>query len=263
MSYKFINIICFIFLLLHQSNKAVAQLMLVSPSAVVEIGDTFSVPIKLVNFDTLASFQFSIGWDKNIIEYLNTEDHYFPNLVATSFNKSKIGEGKLGFLWTAPLGQKESFPDNTVIFSLKCRAIRTGNSPVAFIESPLFIEASYVGGAVLGPDKFTLSTGTISVSNQSTSIKIVEQINGLLLYQNEPNPCSGQTTIRFHLPLPSEAQLSVYDVLGRLVLRSDRMMFPMGENTFSLQAEQFAASGLYFYALETPKNRLVSNMIIK
>jgi hypothetical protein len=37
------------------------------------------------------------------------------------------------------------------------------------------------------------------------------------LYQNFPNPCQGQTHIRFQVPRPTRVSLKLYDVSGRLV----------------------------------------------
>jgi hypothetical protein len=42
-------------------------------------------------------------------------------------------------------------------------------------------------------------------------------ITRLRLYSNQPNPFNPRTTIRFDLPVAGQAQLSIYDLAGRLV----------------------------------------------
>lgn len=73
--------------------------------------------------------------------------------------------------------------------------------------------------------------------------------NGFVLYQNEPNPFGAQTNIRFQLPEPTPAMLSVFDVEGRMLFQQSGDYGP-GTHTVSLAKDQFPSPGVFFYRLE-------------
>jgi len=68
------------------------------------------------------------------------------------------------------------------------------------------------------------------------------------LKQNYPNPFNPQTTIEFDLPNASFVNLSVYDVLGRLVSTIVNRELPGKNYTYTLSSSDFSA-GVYFYRL--------------
>ena len=81
------------------------------------------------------------------------------------------------------------------------------------------------------------------------------------LYQNEPNPFQGITTIGFNLPESGKATLKVYDAAGR-VLRSIEREFAKGYNTVQMTKEDLNASGVLYYELSTATESATKKMII-
>jgi hypothetical protein len=67
------------------------------------------------------------------------------------------------------------------------------------------------------------------------------------LYQNYPNPFNPETNIRFAIPVQTEFQISVYDILGRVVY-SVTDTKPAGEYLFKFDGSSMA-SGIYFYKI--------------
>ncbi len=63
-----------------------------------------------------------------------------------------------------------------------------------------------------------------------------------------PIPFNSTTTLRFTLPVPCEVTLTLYDILGRAVLRKDLGRMTAGEYSEPLLAEELA-SGFYFVRL--------------
>ena len=69
------------------------------------------------------------------------------------------------------------------------------------------------------------------------------------LYQNEPNPFSGETVIGFVLPEAMSATLRVFDVHGRMVYWFDGD-YAQGYNEMVVKAQDLKVSGAYYYRLD-------------
>lgn len=87
------------------------------------------------------------------------------------------------------------------------------------------------------------------------------------LLQNYPNPFNPRTTISFTLPVPTPVTLTIYDALGREVTKIvDKENFDMGIHLLEWDGRDRwgnqAASGIYFYRLETNQHWDVKKMIL-
>jgi hypothetical protein len=78
--------------------------------------------------------------------------------------------------------------------------------------------------------------------------------------QNIPNPANHRTLITYSIPAAGQATFSVYSISGQLLL-SQSVAANSGENTLELNTDKLAA-GIYFYALEFNKQRIVKKMNI-
>ena len=72
------------------------------------------------------------------------------------------------------------------------------------------------------------------------------------LRQNRPNPFIAETTISFILPETGKAELSIYDVNGRVVYTTNKA-FNKGYNEVKLDNTVLKNSGIYFYRLQSDK----------
>lgn len=80
------------------------------------------------------------------------------------------------------------------------------------------------------------------------------------LYQNRPNPFSGETEIPFHLPNAQEVLLEVFDASGRL-LKTFEFEGKEGMNFYLLQMNE-RWSGTHYYRLSTVNWESTRKMII-
>jgi len=74
--------------------------------------------------------------------------------------------------------------------------------------------------------------------------------NKLLLHQNYPNPFNPKTNINYEVPVISEVDLSIYNILGQKVATLVSKKQPAGTYKVEWDALGFT-SGIYFYKLET------------
>ena len=85
----------------------------------------------------------------------------------------------------------------------------------------------------------------------------------IVLHQNFPNPVAGHTTIEFDLPAAGQAQLSVFDVQGRL-LTQRTLAATAGRNTVSLSTNDDLknTTGILTYTLTVGQERLSKRMTV-
>ncbi|MCH8496727.1 MAG: T9SS type A sorting domain-containing protein, partial [Balneolales bacterium] len=81
------------------------------------------------------------------------------------------------------------------------------------------------------------------------------------LHQNYPNPFNPTTTIQFDLSTPSQVNLSIYDLTGRLVKTSYSGWMSTGRHSIQFNADGLS-SGTYMYVLETDNSRDVRLMTL-
>jgi M6 family metalloprotease-like protein len=91
--------------------------------------------------------------------------------------------------------------------------------------------------------------------------------NGVVLWQNSPNPFSPSTSISFYLPKEGPVFLEVFDATGRLVdVLIDGRVYGAGVSTVPWIAEDrngaALSSGVYFYVLKTNQGVKSRKMVI-
>jgi hypothetical protein len=103
--------------------------------------------------------------------------------------------------------------------------------------------------------ELALVFGQVDGANITTGV-------GVELYQNQPNPFSERTTIRFNLPEATDITLSVFDETGRLCHRQEGY-FTAGYHAISLSADQVkASSGVLFYRLDTNSESITRKLVL-
>ncbi|MBZ0203012.1 MAG: T9SS type A sorting domain-containing protein [Ignavibacteria bacterium] len=94
-----------------------------------------------------------------------------------------------------------------------------------------------------------------------TSGNSVELPTVFKLYSNYPNPFNPSTSIKYDIPRSTFVKLSVYDVLGKLVVNLVNQDMEPGRYDAVWDAENFA-SGFYIYRLETSEFTDVKKMVL-
>ncbi|MCA1801121.1 MAG: S8 family peptidase [Rhodothermaceae bacterium] len=82
-----------------------------------------------------------------------------------------------------------------------------------------------------------------------------------LLYSNYPNPFNPSTTVRYYMDEGAEVNLSVYDLLGRLVTTLARGPRAQGSHTVSYNAAGLS-SGVYLLVLDAGGKRQTRKMLL-
>ncbi|HEV7232584.1 MAG TPA: T9SS type A sorting domain-containing protein [Bacteroidia bacterium] len=102
----------------------------------------------------------------------------------------------------------------------------------------------------------------ISYKVTSTNLGIVEnEAAGMKFFQNYPNPCSQQTSIRYELSNQSAVRFELSDITGRLVYSSEEGMQSAGIHSFNVDVSGFS-QGVYFCTLRAGNQPTLSQRLV-
>jgi photosystem II stability/assembly factor-like uncharacterized protein len=82
-----------------------------------------------------------------------------------------------------------------------------------------------------------------------------------ILSQNYPNPFNPKTTISYQLPVISQVELSIYNILGQRIANLVSEKQPAGTYNVEWDASRFA-SGIYLYQLKTENGFLQTKKLV-
>jgi hypothetical protein len=112
----------------------------------------------------------------------------------------------------------------------------------ALASSTIAIDGSKLNAEVYAGDDVTASKLVTQFTNRTS--------DAFAVYQNEPNPFNGNTTITFNLPKADNATLKVFDVNGKL-LYTKNGSFSQGINNFTITRSDLPNSGVMMYQVES------------
>lgn len=186
-------------------------------------GIAINVPIRVVNFTNIASAQFVVRWDRNVLEYLNFNFLNLPGLDQLDFGvQNTLDSGLIRFAWETPtVSTGTSIVDSTIIFRLKFNVVGSllTSSSIYLSESfPTFFEVTRVFGDSLvayNLNQVTIQSGIVAVGY---TVGVVDELSGGSAFKVYPNPGNGVLNLSFSTGVVSaDIDIWIYDNLGRLV----------------------------------------------
>ncbi|MEO0310746.1 MAG: hypothetical protein RIQ89_403 [Bacteroidota bacterium] len=85
--------------------------------------------------------------------------------------------------------------------------------------------------------------------------------NGMVLFQNVPNPAANTTTINYSIPTSGNVTLTVTNMLGQIMFTESQLLLPSGMHSTTINTATFA-DGIYMYTLNFNESKLVRKMMI-
>lgn len=144
------------------------SLTIIASNATTSCSQTVSINITALNFDSLGSLQFSLGWDPLLLQY-SSVSNFNPllQLSAADFGVALTGSGLLSFLWTSDAPFGTNLPNGDILFTLNLNVVGTGgsNSGIEFGDAPSIREA--ISNATGSPEEISAIwiNGTINITD--------------------------------------------------------------------------------------------------
>lgn len=212
----------------------------------LEKGKSYSIPLK-INEKDLAGIQFTLQHNE-ALELQNIEAGNLADMNQNNF--AVLANGVITTSWNSTQSTANEAIYATLTFKAK--------------ENLRLSEALKLNSSVTLAEAYSNDEEVKQVTLQFSNKGIISQIenNGMTLYQNQPNPFSEVTSIRFYLPESTSATISVTDITGKTVFQQSGE-FSSGIHTIELNKDKFATStGVYIYQLSTPTHTMAKKMIL-
>ncbi|MEP7196588.1 MAG: cohesin domain-containing protein [Saprospiraceae bacterium] len=211
-------------------------------------GQIVKLDFKASNFVGVNGYQFTLNFDANALEFLSTESGAI-NISEDNFGTNLLSRGLLTTSWDAP--KTSTVSADKVLFSVSFRATKSMKISNSFeITSDLTRAEAY--------------DERMNESNVSLEVRSNDGVSSAAMFellQNNPNPFNQTTTVNYRLPYASPATLTIYDVTGK-VLRVIQLDGQKGLNTVTLNSNEIAGKGMFYYQLDANQFSATKKMVI-
>jgi hypothetical protein len=211
----------------------------------VEAGEIIEVDLQMKDVVDLIGLQYTLQLDRQGLKILKVIPNERLYVDYQHFGLSRIDRGIITTAYDArsPLSGNE-----LDLVSVQVEVLRPGRL------SDMITVSSLITPAIAYREGKSPAAVTLQYFNPNGD----EQVR---LFQNEPNPVSNQTTIRFELPEPMPATITFYDISGKAVYKINGH-YKKGINSIILEAEQIGSRGMIYYELSTGSEKVGRKMIV-
>ncbi len=219
--------------------------------AVAAPDEIVQIPVSISEAIDIATWQLTHTWDANVLEFQGIEMINETLASGLVFGEHAIEEGQLTSLWLHPENLAVTFNEETPAYYLTFKVVgEIGTSTQISTNSAITPAIGY-------NDDFEeiniISTDGLLEIQAITDVTDISSENNVLSFTNMPNPFHDNTVIQFELPYAGEANILIYNILGKeikqfngyyeagvnTVLWNDAAQFPAGIYTCELQFEQY------------------------
>lgn len=233
--------------LLNQTGRTSSELNLFVQEQTLNAGDSYVMNVKASDFNAISGMQMTIAFDAQKLLF----ESFAPgvlNLNESNFGVQQAENGRISFSWNENNALTVS-PDQ-VLFSLQF----------------VVLENTNVGQVISLNDEITRTEAydaQLNIKNIQFSTRSSKSNDHFLfeLYQNAPNPFDKETTISFKLGEAADAQVTIYDLTGKIVYLN-QIKASRGNNTLKIQKSDLPGAGIYYYQLDAADRTATKRMVI-
>ncbi|MCF8239321.1 MAG: T9SS type A sorting domain-containing protein, partial [Saprospiraceae bacterium] len=230
-----------------ESRNTVGALEFAIDERMFVAGETFTFDVKAGNFEDVQGYQYTIGLDRVVLQFVQI-DAVWTDLSSTNFGQSRTNAGWITTSWNA--SEPVSLDREEVLYRVTVRARTAGQlSGAITINSKMTRAEAYDRHEDLLDVHFRFDNGVVAGGD-------------FVLYQNEPNPFGDLTRIGFYLPGGGSTVLTVHDITGKLIYRTEGN-FNKGYNEFVLRAADVSAQGMLYYTVQSGDHVSTKRMIMQ
>lgn len=221
-------------------------------------GSNKSMPLKVVNLDSVVAMQMVIRWDPKVLKYLTIDQFAFSDLKFSDFNTTRaLDSGYVRMQWegsSTPPGF--SVPDSSAIFRMRFNIIGAVNtsSPVTITEildfPPTYFEIIKVRADTSIEDyllpECPVTNGCVRVG---FTVSAGEPADNGIPISLSPNPFLVSSQLNFELDETTDAQVFITDAMGRIVFENNFFKLSPGQHGMVIENGMLGVPGVYSLTL--------------
>lgn len=239
----------------------VGQNMLDNDFVAVKIGDINADAVVSFASDQVSSSKKSIGILNDVLSLNNVDEYLVPvyfDVDANIFGMQIALELSKDVELVGVEKGKLSVSENNTSYINNVLSISVANDKLLQVEkNEALFYLTLKSNNSLPNELFTINNSALGAETYSEDYAVskikMAYSNELdvepILYQNVPNPFSGQTTIQFDIPTASVVTLKIIDLNGKLLKKIDNY-YDAGSHTVELGTTELNGNGVYYYQME-------------
>ncbi len=122
------------------------SLEMIAANKTAQQGASICIGVSIRNFQKIMSMQYSLKWDKKILEFKEVKKFGLPYMSSRNFGAHKAAEGMLTFAWYDQDVRGISMPDGHTIYEL-CFEVVGGSGSKSYLEFTGFPTAKEISNA--------------------------------------------------------------------------------------------------------------------
>jgi hypothetical protein len=223
------------------------------PRLTVQEGNIVDIPVKVfTNGVKLNSLQFGVKYDETLLQFKGIYSTSNANkwLTYVNPNDGQIDWG--GYDVTDNLNPLESGSD---VITMQFIALKP---QLQWDNSPLYTTNKFAGNVNHLDLEITPTNGIIQVVKISNNVILIDNNSMEII----PNPVTDKVTIIFNVTEPTQATLTIKDLVGRTVMSILAGQVPEGQFQYNADLGKLAP-GMYLATLSLENGKFIAEKLIK
>jgi hypothetical protein len=221
------------------------------PNISVDAGNLVNLPVKIfTNGEELSSLQFGLKYDTTLLTFkgITSSSNAMEWITYVNANDGQVDWG--GFDKT---NNEQTLKDGDEVVTLQFIARQPQN---LWEESPLYTSLKFAGTAQSEDLTITPTNGILQVLKSTMG-----DVNGNSI-EVFPNPTTDEITVTFEVEETTNANLSIYDVVGRKVITILDGQLPNGKYAYNENLGQLE-QGIYMVTLSLENEGVKVSKVVK
>jgi hypothetical protein len=221
------------------------------PNITVDAGNLVNLPVKVfTNGEELSALQFGLKYDTTLLTFKGaiSSSNAMEWITYINANDGQVDWG--GFDKT---NNEQTLQDGDEVVTLQFIARQPQN---LWEESPLYTSLKYAGSAQSEDLTITPTNGILQVLKSTMG-----NVNGNTI-EVFPNPTTDEITVTFEVEETTNANLSIYDVVGRKVITILDGQLPNGKYAYNENLGQLE-QGIYMVTLSLENEGVKVSKVVK
>ena len=223
------------------------------PRLTVQEGNVVDIPVKVfTNGVKLNSLQFGVKYDETLLQFKGVYSTSNANKWLTYINPN---DGQIDWGGYDVTDNLNPLEDGSDVITMQFVALKP---QLQWDNSPLYTTNKFAGNVNHRDLEITPTNGIIQVVKISNNVILIDN-NSMEIV---PNPVTDKVTVIFNVTEPTQATLTIKDLVGRTVMNILAGQVPEGQFQYNADLGKLAP-GMYLATLSLENGKFIAEKLIK